>query len=79
MSGENSIIKDNVQRIINERLSKLTTEDISSLFQEVNNSGTSVARIKEIISEITGCIGYQLFPIGQHHFYRARYWGDQKE
>lgn len=79
MSKSGSISQEELRNRINERLSKRTNEEISFLFKEANDNNTSVVRVKEIITEITGYIGYLLLPIAQHHFYRARYWGDKKE
>lgn len=49
------------------------------LFDEANKSETSVSRIQEIVGEISGFVGFMLLPVAQHHFYRARYWGNKTE
>lgn len=68
-----------VKKIVNEKLSHLTNEDILLLFDEANKSETSISRIQEIVGEISEYVGFMLLPVAQHHFYRARYWGNKTE
>lgn len=71
--------RDEAKRLINERLSKRTNEQIDLLFQEANRTSSSASRVQEIVGEISGYIGFLLLPIAQHHFYRARYWSNKKD
>lgn len=69
--------KGEVQRIVNEKLSKRTNEEFVSLFDEANDPETTAARVQEIVSEITQYVPFMLVPVAQHHFFRSRYWGTQ--
>jgi hypothetical protein len=79
MSNIDPVSRDKAQRLIIDRLSKRTNEEIELLFEEANKTDTPISRVQEIVSEISGYIGFLLLPIAQHHFYRARYWGDKKD
>ena len=79
MSNIDPKSRNKAKRIINECLSKLTNDEIELLFQEANITATSISRVRKIVSEISGYIGFLLLPVAQHHFYRARYWSDKKD
>lgn len=71
-----SISPENLKKQVNEKLSRTSKEDVMMLIKEINDINTNTSRIKEIISDFASFIPLITMPIGQHYFYRSRYWSN---
>lgn len=70
---------ENLKSVVNEKLSKLSQKEITLLIDEVNNENTLISRVNEIITEFSELKVIMTLPVGQEHFYRARYWSNQPD
>jgi hypothetical protein len=61
------------------KFSEIKKEDIELYLKEVNDARTSEERVKEIVNKFVEYFPVLEISVGQHHFYRSRFWGNRTD
>lgn len=75
-SENNKSINQDLRVSVQKRLAKVDKNRIINWFSSASREETPELRVREILSEILGCIGITAWPVAQHKLYRCRPWDD---